>query len=190
MSAEQNYRTDAELVAATLAGDREAFGVLYDRHARGVRAVVLAVSGDWSAVDDMTQESFLRAYRKLATLRDPDRFRPWLTGIARQVGRERRRTLSRDRHELNESYIGAVESPMDHESDASQREQVQRIMESLGRLSEQERLAVHAFYLESRDAAQAAEALGLSRSGFYAVLKRAIARLATRLRPLAQRENS
>ena len=46
---------EAELVAAALAGDREAFGQLYDRHGRMVRAVVLAVSGDWSAVGHYTQ---------------------------------------------------------------------------------------------------------------------------------------
>jgi DNA-directed RNA polymerase specialized sigma24 family protein len=58
---ERLVENDAELVAASLAGDREAFGQLYDRHARMVRAVVLAVSNDWPSVDDMTQESFLRA---------------------------------------------------------------------------------------------------------------------------------
>ena len=41
---------DAALVANTLAGDREAFGQLYDRHAAMARAVVAGVSGDWSAV--------------------------------------------------------------------------------------------------------------------------------------------
>ena len=95
-----NAPSDAELVRQALAGDREAFGQLYDRHARQVRAVVAAVSGDWSDVEDMTQECFLRAYRKLATLRDPERVGPWLAGFARQVARERRRTLRRDRHEF------------------------------------------------------------------------------------------
>jgi RNA polymerase sigma-70 factor (ECF subfamily) len=97
---EPNAPNDAELVAETLADNREAFGELYDRHARMVRAVVLGVSGDWSAVEDMTQESFLRAFRKLATLREPARFCPWIVGIARHVARERRRTLRRDRHEF------------------------------------------------------------------------------------------
>ena len=63
--------TDAELVAQTLAGNREAFGDLYDRYARLVRSVVCGVTWDWPMVQDLTQESFLRAYRKLGSLREP-----------------------------------------------------------------------------------------------------------------------
>jgi RNA polymerase sigma-70 factor (ECF subfamily) len=186
---EQNPRADAELVAATLAGDREAFATLYDRHARGVRAVVLAVSGDWSSVEDVTQECFLRAYRKLATLRDRDRFRPWLAGIARQVARERRRSLARSRQTLNETSHRLVTETNDPGSEVLEREQWDSTMQELSALPEQERLAIHAYYLQSHDAQRSAELLGLSRSGFYAVLKRAITRLSTRLRPLAHKEN-
>ena len=57
--------TDAEDVRRALAGDREAFGRLFDRHARSVRAVVAAVSCDFQAVEDMTQETFLRAHERL-----------------------------------------------------------------------------------------------------------------------------
>ncbi len=63
---EPNLLNDAELVAQTLAGNREAFGQLYDRYARMVRAVVAGVSGDWPTVEDMTQECFLRGYRNLS----------------------------------------------------------------------------------------------------------------------------
>ena len=42
-----NEPTDADLVARVLSGDREAFGQLYDRYARLVRAVVYDVAGDW-----------------------------------------------------------------------------------------------------------------------------------------------
>jgi hypothetical protein len=47
-------------------------------------------------------------------------------------------------------------------------------------LGEQERVAIHAFFLDQQSARQAAELLGMSRSGFYALLQRAIARLATK----------
>ena len=84
---------DAELVAETLSGNREAFGRLYDRHARTVRAVVAGVPGDWAAVEDMTQACFLLAYRNLPKLREAQKFEPWIVGMARHVGRERRCTL-------------------------------------------------------------------------------------------------
>lgn len=59
VSMEQIAKTDAELVADALAGNREAFGQLYDRHARTVRALVAAVSTDWNAVADMKPWFFL-----------------------------------------------------------------------------------------------------------------------------------
>ncbi|MEX2092359.1 MAG: sigma-70 family RNA polymerase sigma factor [Pirellulales bacterium] len=172
-------KSDAELIAETLAGDREAFGQLYDRHARLVRAVVAGVSGDWSAVEDMTQECFLRAYRKLASLRDRDRFGQWLAGFARRVARERRRSLRRDRHEFG-SPVEETLAASDGQAAAHDRDQIERVMRRLAELPEDERLAIHAFFLEGQNAHQAAERLEISRSGFYALVQRALAHLATR----------
>ncbi len=59
---EHDALSDADLVAQTLAGNREAFGHLYDRYARLVRALVCGVTLDWPMVQDLTQETFLRAY--------------------------------------------------------------------------------------------------------------------------------
>ena len=179
VSMDPNANSDAELVAQTLAGDREAFGQLYDRHARLVRAVVLAVSGDWSSVDDMTQECFLRAYRKLATLRDRERCGPWLAGFARQVARERKRFLRRERHEFG-SQFNEIAASTDGSAVADDRDQFDQVKRRLVELPEEERLAIHVFYLEGTNAIKAAEQLELSRSGFYALLQRALAHLATR----------
>src|SRR5208337_5447593 len=108
-----NEPTDADLVASVLAGDREAFGCLYDRYARLVRAVVYDSFADSPTVQDLTQECFLRAYKSLARLRQPDRFAQWVVGIARQVGRERRRFSRRDRHQFVGSDVPEVSSEMD-----------------------------------------------------------------------------
>ncbi|MGD9633506.1 MAG: RNA polymerase sigma factor [Pirellulales bacterium] len=181
---EQIAKTDAELVADALAGDREAFGQLYDRHARRVRAVVLAVSGDWSAVEDLAQECFLRAYRKLDTLRDCERFGAWLSGFARQVGRERRRTLRRDRHEFGAA--AADVATIDDRSNLARREDISQLMERVAQLPEDERLAIHSYFFTEQNATAAAAQLEISRSGFYTLLQRALARLATR--PLLRKE--
>jgi RNA polymerase sigma-70 factor (ECF subfamily) len=175
------HRSYSSLVPKTLAGDREAFGRLYDRHAAMVRAVVAAVTGDWSAVEDMTQECFLRAYRKLATLRDRDRFGPWIAGVARHVARERRRSLRRDRHEFRDPEPAEVEPRSDIETNLHSRDQLEIVLRRLAELPEQERLAVHLFFFKEQNAERAAEVLGLSRSGFYALVQRAVARLATRI---------
>lgn len=174
---EQNDPTDADLVSQTLAGNREAFGCLFDRHARMVRAVVGGVSQDWSAVEDMTQESFLRAFRSLPNLRDHHRFGAWVVGIARQVARERKRSLRRDRHEfIGRPPLDTVSS-VDAGTEIDDAEQSDLLMWKLLTLPEQERLAIHAFFLQDYNAQQAADLLKLSRSGFYAVLKKALAHL-------------
>jgi RNA polymerase sigma-70 factor, ECF subfamily len=173
----QSEPTDAELVAQTLAGNREAFGCLYDRYARLVRAVVCGVTWDWSMVQDLTQESFLRAYRNLPRLKEPERFGPWMVGIARHVARERKRSLHRDRHE----FVGAgpleAESPSDAGGALQAAEEFGLVMQKLATLDERQQLAIHAFFLKGRDVRQAADLLGLSRSGLYALVDRALKRL-------------
>jgi RNA polymerase sigma-70 factor (ECF subfamily) len=177
----QKPSDDAELVAAALAGDREAFGMLYDGHARMVRAVLLGVSGDWTAIDDMVQESFLRAYRNLARLREPPKFGRWVAGIARQVARERRRSLARDRHQFRDLHSSEIELPTKPEM--PDREQLDLVMHRLAGLPERERTAIHAFFLDEQDVGHACEMMKLSRSGFYALVQRGVARLAARIRP-------
>lgn len=174
-----NHATDAEDVRRTLAGDPQAFGRLYDRHARGVRAVVAAVSCDFAAVEDLTQETFLRAYARLASLRDTDRFQPWIQGIARHVARERRRALARDRHEPLDT-AGAVSS-LPPEQTLEDADEATKVFTELAQLPEGERLAIHAYFFASQRADAAAERLGLSRSGFYATPNRALERLRSRL---------
>lgn len=187
---EQNEPTDADLVAQTLAGDREAFGCLYDRHARMVRAVVGGVSLDWGAVEDMTQECFLRAYKKLETLRERERFGGWIVGFARQVARERKRSLRRDRHNFVGEQSIEVDSGVDGVAEIQNIDELDLLMRKLATIPERERLAIHAFYLRERNVQQAAELLELSRSGFYALLQRALSRLAGLLQSREAKEEA
>jgi RNA polymerase sigma-70 factor (ECF subfamily) len=173
---------DSELVASVLAGDRDAFGVLYDRYARLIRAVVARVAGGSVTVNDLAQECFLRAYRNLSRLRQPDRFGPWLVGIARQVAREHRRSRRRDRHEFIPEPFAVANSLRDPSESAEAAEEIALVLERLAKLPERERLAIHALFLLDRDADEAAAMLQLSRSGIYAVLGRALARMAQSLR--------
>jgi RNA polymerase sigma-70 factor (ECF subfamily) len=176
-----NEPTDAELVAATLAGNCESFGRLYDRYARLAAAVAAGVSSDWPAAGDMVQECFLRAYRKLETLREPEKFQSWLAGIARQIGRERRRTLRRDRHEFQDAQSWNANAANDGRT-VDDRDEFEWVMQRVGELDEDERVAIHIFYLEQQNADRTAERLGISRSGVYALLQRAIAHLASQLK--------
>ncbi len=73
---------EATLVGAAQRGDRAAFGALYQHYARMVHGVLLArVPID--DVDDLVQDVFLIALKRLTTLREADSFGPWLAAIAR-----------------------------------------------------------------------------------------------------------
>jgi RNA polymerase sigma-70 factor (ECF subfamily) len=87
---------DAVLVDAARDGDRAAFGRLYDRYARMVHGVLLA-KVPLSDVDDLVQDVFILALRRLSTLRDSASFGAWLAAIARNSAHDyHRRTAPED----------------------------------------------------------------------------------------------
>ena len=75
-------RDDALLVESAKAGDRAAFGLLYERYARMVHGV-LAARVPMGDADDLVQDVFVMALRRLSSLRDAARFGGWLAAIAR-----------------------------------------------------------------------------------------------------------
>lgn len=92
------------LVIAARSGDRAAFGALYERYGRMVHGVLLARVAR-GQVEDLVQDVFLSALRRLDSLRDPARFGGWLAMIARNRAtdfhRRRRETV-----ELTEEMAG------------------------------------------------------------------------------------
>lgn len=77
-------RTDDELVAAALDGDRAAFGAIYDRYAGTVFGVCSQMLSSRDDAEDVTADVFLVAAERLGQLRDPSRLRYWLLSIARR----------------------------------------------------------------------------------------------------------
>lgn len=104
---------DGELVARAGRGDREAFAALYRRHVSMVHGVVLARLGraGRSEAEDVTQEVFVVAWRRLGELRDGAAVGAWLVSIARRraadwaraSGRRRARELVRGGAEVAET---------------------------------------------------------------------------------------
>ena len=73
---------DEDLVARTLAGgNSEAFGMLVQRYQSRLRGWLRQLSGDPAAADDISQETFLRAYEKLVSFSGRGRFEAWLFKI-------------------------------------------------------------------------------------------------------------
>ena len=146
---------------------------LYDRWARLIRAICFDTTHNLDAAEDIAQEVFVRALEKLGVLRDPQRFAPWLVGIAKRVCREWQRGVLRDRRRptrIEDSLRVTVdEDPPD--------ERLEFLSNALAGLPHRERLSLQAFYLQGLDPKQARAALGLSKSTFYRVLASARGRL-------------
>lgn len=82
---------DAELVRQTLAGKPDAYGELIERHADFVHGIVYGRLGHREDALELVQAVFVRAYERLATLREPERFRNWLSLIASTQAKNRLR---------------------------------------------------------------------------------------------------
>lgn len=87
--------TDRQLVARVLAGDRDGFHALVERHAAPLWSTVRASLGDREEARDVLQETWTRAFERLATLREPERLRSWLLSIALNLVRQRGRRAIR-----------------------------------------------------------------------------------------------
>ena len=86
---------DAELASAAAAGDRDAFAGIYDRYADRLHDFCIGMLRDRDAAADCVQEAFCTAAAQLATLRDPDKLRPWPPG--ERIRRTTRRAVVRCR---------------------------------------------------------------------------------------------
>jgi RNA polymerase sigma factor (sigma-70 family) len=93
-------RDDAELWAEVIEGDPEAFGQLFERHARRVYNHCFRHTADWARAEDLTSIVFLECWRRRDAAVDPHRVLPWLLGIATNVCRNERRSLVRHRAAL------------------------------------------------------------------------------------------
>jgi RNA polymerase sigma-70 factor (ECF subfamily) len=87
--------TDLELVRLAQAGDVDAFGELVERNRRAVFRAALAAVGSPAEADDVTQEAFVTAFRKLASFRGEAQFRTWLLSITWRKAIDRRKSLTR-----------------------------------------------------------------------------------------------
>ncbi len=99
---------EVSLVRAAQAGDRDAFGKLYERYGRMVHGILLA-RVPLGEVDDLVQEVFLGAFRRIDALRDPRTFGGWLATIARNRAHDYHRR-ARETDELSE-HMPAPDSP-------------------------------------------------------------------------------
>jgi RNA polymerase sigma-70 factor (ECF subfamily) len=109
--------TDLELVRLAQAGDTGAFGELVERNRRAVFRAALAAVGSATEADDVAQEAFVTAWRKLSGFRGESQFRTWLLSITWRKAIDRRKSLNKwlklaafaSRDEAGDSMFDVVE---------------------------------------------------------------------------------
>ena len=102
---QEETRVETVLVRAVLSGDRDGFGRLYGLYAPLVHGILLA-RVPRAEVDDLVQDIFLHAFKKLHTLRDAAAFGPWIAMIARNRAVDFHRR-SRETVEINDDLRGS-----------------------------------------------------------------------------------
>lgn len=100
-SAPSRSRGEPRLIERVLAGDRSAFRPLVETYEPAVFGICRRwLGGREAEAEDLSQETFLRAYRRLGELRDRRRFGPWLYQIARSLCRDSMRKALAERRAL------------------------------------------------------------------------------------------
>lgn len=154
---------DEQLWQMSLAGDREAFGQIVERHQSLICALAYSSSGDLARAEDLAQETFLAAWRTLAELREPAKLRSWLCGIVRNLAAsEARRDFRRGRPEPLEAVAEPMSSEADPAARAARQEETVLLWNALGGLPELYREPMVLFYREQQAISEVAERLDLS----------------------------
>ena len=174
---------DVELIQNSLTGDENAFATLVKRYQKQVHALAWRKVGDFHIAEEITQDTFLRVYQKLGTLKDPQRFAGWLYRIAaRQCSLFQRKkrlqtqpledTDGKDIEKMTYSqYI--IEEQAQAATEA-RRDIAQRL---LARLRESERTVVTLHYFGEMTCEEISRFLGVSASTVKSRLRRARHRL-------------
>lgn len=131
-------QTDGELVRAALGGRGQAFGVLVTRYMRPAYFVALGVTGNPEDAEDVAQESFLVALKRLEDCRDSERFGGWFLTIVRNRARNllRRERLRRG-EELTPEISPGPGGPAEDLNQLEIREQLAKGMEGLSEVRRQ-----------------------------------------------------
>jgi RNA polymerase sigma-70 factor, ECF subfamily len=155
------HETDAALVARARQGDAVAFEALVRRHLKACYAVALARVAQPADAEDVVQDAFVTALRKLDDCRSPEKFGSWLLEIVRNRAHNYRRYQTvRDALPLDETTPAT--SGASPELDAERRELKEHLMEALKTLTELQREVILLFDFEGWPHREIAEKLGIS----------------------------
>ena len=169
-------RTAATTVELARAGDEAAFAQLVATHHADMARVAYVVCADRGLAEDAVQSAWLVAWRKLGSLRDPDRVRPWLLSVTANEARQILRRRHGPAMEIRVDVAG------DARSDPSDRVERLDLRRALARLSPDDRTLLAMHYAADLGSDELGAAVGVSPSAARKRLSRAIDRLKKELR--------
>lgn len=180
-------RTDAELVAAAAAGSQAAFRALYRAYIRPVFWVAHGLVGTRADAEDVAQETFLAAWRKLPGLDlAGDSLLPWLVTICRFQAANRVRRQQRERAHVAASADETLPAAVDVERQVVDAHLVEQILREVRTLSELDQGIFRLCAAEGYACQAAADQLGVS----HAVVRNRLSRIRSRLRSTIEPEGT
>lgn len=175
---------DADLVRQTLVGRNEAYAELTRRWAARITAICHSRVRRADVADDMAQETFLRGFRALRTLSDPNKVGTWLMGIAHRACLDWLKASERRTTSLNNLD---PDHPLDRlsadnpESEAILAEERRTLLAEVEQLPEELRQVIMLYYYDDLTYRDLAQLLGVSTATINARLTKARSLLRERL---------
>ena len=175
--------SDFELIQSILAGDETAFSELVRKYQKPVHALVWRKIGDFHIAEEITQDTFLKVYQRLHTLKDPHQFSGWLYVIATRrcyawLRKKRIRTQPLEDVETTKGQRDAYSRHFVEERAKSTIESQREAVKSLlAKLKESERTVMTLHYLGEMTISEISKFLGVSEGTIKSRLQRARHRL-------------
>lgn len=174
---------DSELIHQVLSGDQEAFTTLVSKYQKRVHALIWKKTGDFHVAEEITQDTFLRAYRKLGSLKNTNLFAGWLYVIANRLTntwfqKQRPKMQSLDamtQTQIEELYYSKYVE--EHRDEIALEKRVDLVKRLLNKLPESERSVITLHYLAGSSVKEISEFLGVSLNTVKSRLHRARKRL-------------
>ena len=176
-------RDDVQLIRSILSGNDEAFSALVHKYKKGVHALAWRKIGDFHHAEEITQDTFLQAYKKLSTLNNPNQFAGWLYVIANRLCLNWMRKKKLPVQSLEGTSVADTErfSYSHYVSEAREIEASEHrseiVKKLLAILPESERTVMTLYYLGEMPAKEIGKFLGVSVKTVHSRLHRARKRL-------------
>jgi RNA polymerase sigma-70 factor (ECF subfamily) len=188
-------KAETEAIRDVLAGDRDAYRVLMDRHFCSVTRVAFRITGNEADAEEAAQEAFLRAYNKLPSFRRDSTFSTWIMRIAMNTAinlvERRKRDLSyhapriADEPSVADHTVRVSDGQAGPEVSLLSREAASLRQAAMAELTPMERTAFTLRHMEDVSMVEIATALNITSNSAKQAVFRAVSKLRRSLTPIA-----